>query len=57
MTNRTRQPSLLRSRGLTLGGRVAGAIGINKRHPLRNFIAWLFFVAMILGEPAMERGT
>ncbi|HEX5077099.1 MAG TPA: hypothetical protein VFW03_28070 [Gemmatimonadaceae bacterium] len=31
---------------------VAGAIGINKRHPLGNFIAWFFFVAMILGEPA-----
>jgi hypothetical protein len=51
MTNRTRQPNLLRSRGLTLGGRVAGAIGINKRHPLGNFIAWFFFVTMILGEP------
>lgn len=31
---------------------VAGAIGINTRHPLGNFIAWFFFVAMILGEPA-----
>jgi hypothetical protein len=31
---------------------IAGAVGIHKRHPLGNFIAWFFFVAMMLGEPA-----
>ena len=31
---------------------IAGAIGIHKHHPLGNFIAWFFFVAMMLGEPA-----
>ena len=30
---------------------VAGAVGIYKRHPLGNFIAWFFFVGMIVGEP------
>ena len=30
---------------------IAGAIGIYKRHPLGNFIAWFFFVGMIIGEP------
>jgi hypothetical protein len=30
---------------------IAGAIGIYKRHPLGNFIAWFFFIGMIVGEP------
>lgn len=30
---------------------IAGAIGIYKRHPLGNFIAWFFFIGMMLGEP------
>lgn len=30
---------------------IAGAIGIYKRHPLGNYIAWFFFVGMIVGEP------
>jgi hypothetical protein len=30
---------------------IAGAIGIYRRHPLGNFIAWFFFVGMMLGEP------
>ena len=31
---------------------IAGAIGIYRRHPLGNFVAWFFFVGMIIGEPA-----
>jgi hypothetical protein len=31
---------------------IAGALGIYKRHPLGNFVAWFFFVGMMLGEPA-----
>lgn len=30
---------------------IAGAIGIYKRHPLGNYIAWFFFIGMIVGEP------
>ncbi|MGI8508269.1 MAG: hypothetical protein ACR2MQ_02990 [Gemmatimonadaceae bacterium] len=30
---------------------IAGAIGVYKRHPLGNYIAWFFFIGMILGEP------
>ncbi|HEY2064518.1 MAG TPA: hypothetical protein VGG84_01055 [Gemmatimonadaceae bacterium] len=30
---------------------IAGALGIYKRHPLGNFVAWFFFVGMMLGEP------
>jgi hypothetical protein len=30
---------------------IAGAIGIYKRHPLGNYVAWFFFVGMMLGEP------
>lgn len=30
---------------------IAGAIGIYKRHPLGNFVAWFFFIGMVLGEP------
>jgi hypothetical protein len=30
---------------------VAGAVAIYHRHPLGNFIAWFFFVGMIIGEP------
>jgi hypothetical protein len=37
--------------GLMVVGIVAGAIGIYHRHPLGNFIAWLFFVGMMVGEP------
>jgi hypothetical protein len=31
---------------------IAGAIGVYRRHPLGNFIAWFLFVGMMLGEPA-----
>jgi hypothetical protein len=31
---------------------IAGTIGIYRRHPLGNYIAWFFFIGMILGEPA-----
>lgn len=31
---------------------IAGAIGIHRRHPLGNWIAWFLFVGMMLGEPA-----
>jgi hypothetical protein len=31
---------------------IVGTIGIHRRHPLGNFIAWFFFVAMMIGEPA-----
>lgn len=30
---------------------IAGAIGIYRRHPLGNYVAWFFFVGMMLGEP------
>jgi hypothetical protein len=30
---------------------IAGALAIYKRHPLGNFVAWFFFVGMMLGEP------
>ncbi len=30
---------------------IAGAIGIYERHPLGNYVAWFFFVGMMLGEP------
>lgn len=30
---------------------IAGAIGIYRRHPLGNFVAWFFFIGMIVGEP------
>jgi len=30
---------------------IAGAVAIHHRHPLGNFIAWFFFVGMIVGEP------
>ena len=29
----------------------ADALGISKRHPLGNYIAWFFFVGMMIGEP------
>ena len=31
---------------------IAGTIGIHKRHPLGNYVAWFFFIGMMLGEPA-----
>ena len=30
---------------------ISGAIGLYKRHPLGNFVAWFFFIGMMLGEP------
>lgn len=30
---------------------IAGAIGIYRRHPLGNYVAWFFFLGMIIGEP------
>ncbi len=30
---------------------IAGAIGLYRRHPLGNYLAWFMFVGMILGEP------
>jgi general stress protein CsbA len=30
---------------------IAGAIGVYHRHPLGNFVAWFFFVGMMVGEP------
>ena len=30
---------------------IAGAIGLYKKHPLGNFVAWFFFIGMMLGEP------
>lgn len=30
---------------------IAGAIGLYRRHPLGNYLAWFIFVGMILGEP------
>lgn len=30
---------------------IAGAIGVYKRHPLGNYIAWFFFIGMMVGEP------
>jgi len=31
---------------------IAGALGVYKRHPLGNFVAWFLFVGMMVGEPA-----
>ncbi len=31
---------------------IAGAAGIYRRHPLGNFVAWFFFLGMLIGEPA-----
>ena len=30
---------------------IAGAIGLYRRHPIGNYLAWFIFIAMILGEP------
>lgn len=30
---------------------IAGAIGLYRRHPLGNYLAWFIFIGMILGEP------
>lgn len=30
---------------------IAGAVGLYRRHPLGNYLAWFIFIGMILGEP------
>jgi len=31
---------------------IVGAVGLRRRHPLGNYLAWFIFAGMILGEPA-----